>query len=176
MNFLKKWLPVVCFLVVVFQMACTGCGENETEDNDMLIDENESEGGEMGDGEMIVEPEIYLDDNFGLLSKDSPSDNGFFQKSYKVTLETSDGRIGFHAVSSDFVPHLTVFLGTELIFEAEGSPRIDNTTGEPSFWEISTVHTVTRSGNYRVVITSTEPGATGEYTLSAYGAFSKNGP
>lgn len=121
--------------------------------------------------EVTVHPVFYLDE-IGNLSELSPEEEGHYFKVHDLTLEAHEP-VNFYVRSNDFSPLLKLYFGDELVTEAAGEPVINKVTGKAGFWKVSIVHRASSAGPYRALVTTFEAYRTGDYSLSATGAFSK---
>lgn len=109
----------------------------------------------------IVEaPEGYFSKT-ETLTKKSDFKDGSYYKTYKVK-GVKDGFAFIDIDSADFIPVLKLYHGDTFIGEAQDVSEIYHETTQ---WTGSIEQKLNETGTYKIVVTTKEKGATGEFSL-----------
>ncbi|MBI2340775.1 MAG: hypothetical protein HYU99_10520 [Deltaproteobacteria bacterium] len=133
----KLFLPIL-FLTLLAAIACSGDGNGES-------------------GEPVY---YYAQDS---LTEGSDQEEGYYLKSYEFAADAEDP-IYIKAGSNEFTPVLKIFHEEELVAESEGVAS-DSNYPEPGYMVAVVDTTAEQAATYRVVVTTTSLGATGEFIV-----------
>lgn len=95
------------------------------------------------------------------LTKDSDFRDGYYYKTYTVE-GVKDGFAFIDIDSADFIPALKLYYGDAFIVEAQDVSEIYHKTTR---WMGSIEQKLDQKGTYKIVVTTKEKGATGEFLL-----------
>ena len=107
------------------------------------------------DDEVNVEHSCYY--AWAELSEDADQTDGYYLIVAEFT-ESAGNAVILTVDSDEFVPTVKLYYGEELIAETQGEERYDG-------WMASLAATVEQTGTYRLVISTTEQGNTGQFTM-----------
>lgn len=107
------------------------------------------------DGEVNVEHSCYY--TTASLTEGSNQTDGYYLIEAEFT-ESAGNTVVLTVDSAEFVPTVKLYYGEELAAEADGDERYDG-------WRANLAVTVEQTGTYRLVISTTEQGNTGQFTM-----------